>query len=121
MLGLREGEGIFYKNRGDKKMKVYGSQPPTGKEIVNISTQKLDKNQAVEKTKSLEGEKQKVQVTDKVNLSGKAKEIAKLKEFINQLPDIRTERVEALRKAIETGTYRVDSFKVAEKMLSEEL
>ena len=42
-----------------------------------------------------------------------------LKALINELPDIRTDKVEQLKKAIDTGFYNIDSYKVAEKMLEE--
>ena len=58
---------------------------------------------------------------EKVNLSATARDIQQLKSAINQLPDIRTEKVQELQKQIEQGTYKVDSGKVAEKMVGESL
>ncbi len=96
-------------------MKIQGGKPPEGKDI-HIKVQRPNKDQAVEKTST---PKKSAGTADRVDLSGKAKEINKLKALINQLPDIRTEEIEAIKKAIETGNYTVDSLKVAEKILEE--
>jgi negative regulator of flagellin synthesis FlgM len=58
---------------------------------------------------------------EKVNLSATARDIQKLKNLINQLPDVRSEKVENLKKQVEQGTYKVDSEKVAGKMVGESL
>ena len=56
---------------------------------------------------------------DKISLSGKASEINELKRLISDLPDIRQDRIDALKKAIETGNYNIDAQKIAEKILEE--
>jgi negative regulator of flagellin synthesis FlgM len=56
-----------------------------------------------------------------VNLSTTAKDVQNLKNAISKLPDVREEKVQALRDQIEKGTYRVDADKVAEKMVGESL
>ena len=56
---------------------------------------------------------------DKISLSGKAKEINELKRLISEMPDMRADRVDALRKAIDAGDYNVDATKIAQKMLEE--
>ncbi len=58
---------------------------------------------------------------EKVNLSATARDIQKLKNAVDQLPDVRTEKVQDLQKQIEQGTYKVDSDKIAEKMAGESL
>lgn len=58
---------------------------------------------------------------DKVSLSGKAKEINDLKAIINDLPDIRRDRIDSVKNAIDTGSYNFDSLKIAQKILEEEL
>lgn len=57
--------------------------------------------------------------SDQVHLSGRAKELADLKQVIQQMPEIRTDKVERLKKSIREGTYKVDSFQVAGKILEE--
>lgn len=58
---------------------------------------------------------------EKVNLSTTAKDVQTLKNAISSLPDVREEKVQALKDQIEKGTYRVDADKVAEKMVGESL
>ncbi len=56
-------------------------------------------------------------VTDRVELSTGSLDVQKIKEVLTETPDIRTEKVQALKEQIEQGTYSVDSRKVADKML----
>lgn len=56
---------------------------------------------------------------EKVLLSPKAKDIAKINEIIKASPDIRTEKVERIKSEIATGTYSVDGKEIAEKILKE--
>jgi negative regulator of flagellin synthesis FlgM len=56
---------------------------------------------------------------DKISLSGQAKEINELKRMISDLPDIRQDRIDALKKAIDAGNYDIDTKNIAEKMLEE--
>ena len=46
-------------------------------------------------------------------------EIVELVDAVRALPDVRLDKVEAIRKAIASGSYVVDALKVAEKMLEE--
>ena len=54
---------------------------------------------------------------DKVNLSTRGQEIQLALQRIKATPDIRQDRVEALRNAIKSGPYHVSGLEVAEKML----
>jgi negative regulator of flagellin synthesis FlgM len=54
---------------------------------------------------------------DRVELSTRKDEIEKLKNTVEAMPDVRSEKVAALKQQISEGTYRVDGVKVAEKML----
>jgi len=56
---------------------------------------------------------------DKISLSGKAKEINDLKRLMNDLPEIRSDRVDALKKAIDSGNYNIDAQKIAKKIVEE--
>jgi flagellar biosynthesis anti-sigma factor FlgM len=57
--------------------------------------------------------------SDQDRLSGRAKELADLKQVIKQMPEIRTDKVKRLKKSIREGTYKVDSFQLAGKILEE--
>ena len=54
-----------------------------------------------------------------MTISDKAKELEGMKQDIARLPDIRTEKVEAVRHQIEAGTYEVDPVKIAGRMIDE--
>jgi len=54
---------------------------------------------------------------DRVELSINSSEIEQLKQTLEGISDVRSERVASLKKAIDDGTYSVDGKKVAEKML----
>ncbi len=51
--------------------------------------------------------------------SGHALEVRELVDAVRALPDVRHDKVAALKKAIESGTYVVDAAKVAQKMIDE--
>jgi negative regulator of flagellin synthesis FlgM len=55
--------------------------------------------------------------TDQVSLSDTAKELNKLTEIVNSMPDVRADKVEALKNAIASGTYDVKGDAVAGKLI----
>lgn len=61
------------------------------------------------------------QGVDRVDLSSRSKELKKIEEVLASTPEVRTERVEALKKLIEEGRYEVDPTSLAEKMIREGL
>ena len=62
-----------------------------------------------------------VVATEKVDISSRAKDIQLAKTVINSLPDIREDKVQELKTQIDQGNYKVDSGKIAEKMVRESL
>lgn len=64
-------------------------------------------------------ETDKAEPHDSVQLSGEAKLFALFRQKLAQTPDIRKEKVEALKKAIAEGTYRVPAEEIAEAILRE--
>lgn len=54
---------------------------------------------------------------DTVELSRNVERFARVTEALQKLPDIRLERVEALKAQLAAGEYRVKASDVAEKML----
>ena len=56
---------------------------------------------------------------EKVSLSERAKDINQVKAAITEMPDVREEKVMEIKHRIETGTYRIDEGKVADKMIEE--
>jgi negative regulator of flagellin synthesis FlgM len=96
-------------------MKVEGTRPHEAQEVL-LRAQKSGKQ---ETTPGVSENPQQINKSDQVHLSGKAKELDAIKQVIQQMPEIRTEKVEALKKAIQEGSYQVDSLKVAGKILEE--
>jgi negative regulator of flagellin synthesis FlgM len=58
---------------------------------------------------------------EKVNLSTKARDIQQLRDAVNQLPDVREDKVRELKDKVDKGAYDVNGQKIAEKMVSESL
>ena len=54
---------------------------------------------------------------DKLMISNMAKDFNVAMDKLKQLPDIRKEKVERIKKQVESGTYNVDGRLIAEKML----
>jgi len=55
--------------------------------------------------------------SEQIAISSKAKDIQKATEAVNAAPDIRIEKVDRIKAEIESGSYRVSSEKLAEKVL----
>lgn len=93
-------------------MKVNGNKPLENQDsIIKIKEIRTDvKGKVIEKKNEL---------IDKVDISGTGRDIAALMNEINKLPDVRTDRIKAIKEAIETGNYSIDVKKVAEKIISE--
>ncbi len=96
-------------------MKIQGTNPVEGQEIYN-RVKDINKNHDTEQK---DNANKTDDSKDRITLSGKAKEINELKSLIDQMPEIRTDRVESIKKAIDSGTYDVDLLKVAKKILEE--
>ncbi len=54
---------------------------------------------------------------DRVELSEEARQAAALRARADELPEVRDDRVEAVRKALRTGTYEVDPRQLARAIL----
>lgn len=56
---------------------------------------------------------------DQVDLSPENTEYNQLLKRIDEMPDIRHDRIEHIRKSLEAGTYDIDSHLVAERIIQE--
>ena len=54
---------------------------------------------------------------DQVKISASSLDVQKMKGIIQNTPDLRMDRVQALKEQIERGDYEVDPYRVADKML----
>jgi len=59
--------------------------------------------------------------TDTVVISDAAKRIQEARAKLDEIPDVREEKVAELRDQIQNGTYQVDAQKTADKLLKEQL
>lgn len=57
--------------------------------------------------------------TDRVELSQGLKEVRKMQEILQHTPEVRAEKVQAIKERIERGEYRVESGEIADRMLAE--
>ena len=58
---------------------------------------------------------------DRVELSDQARTLQVAQGALAQLPEVRTEKVQAIKQMVMAGTYHVPGEKVAERMLGEGL
>jgi len=79
------------------------------------ATEKIEEKQLSDKQK-VEGKNGSGQDTI-VNLSQASKEAQKIKEIISSEPDVREDKVSALKEKIESGRYRIDHKRVADKLV----
>jgi len=54
---------------------------------------------------------------DRVQISDQSKQIADIMSAVNQLPDVRENKVQEIKKSVDAGTYTVDPRKIAESIL----
>jgi|WetSurMetagenome_2_1015567.scaffolds.fasta_scaffold10155_7 flagellar biosynthesis anti-sigma factor FlgM len=59
--------------------------------------------------------------TERVDLSSKAKDFQRIQQILEKIPDVRPGKIQELKEQIESGNYKVDSEKVAAKMVGESL
>ena len=59
--------------------------------------------------------------TDTVVISDAAKRIQDARAQLDEIPDVREDKVADLRKQIQNGTYEINAEKTAEKLLKEQL
>lgn len=58
---------------------------------------------------------------EKIELSSDVKDFNQIKKAVDNIPDIREDKVQQIKKQINEGTYNVSGEKIAEKMVSESL
>jgi negative regulator of flagellin synthesis FlgM len=63
--------------------------------------------------------KQEPTATDKVEISSEARDFQAILNAIKQTPDVREEKVNEIKKKIDSGTYNVSGKDVVEKLIRE--
>lgn len=94
-------------------MKINGGKPPESSDVARL--QKAGKNGTIDQT----GQTGQSKVADKVDVSGKAREIAEIMGAVKSIPDVRTEKVAEIKGLIEAGKYVVDPVRIAGRMIDE--
>jgi len=59
--------------------------------------------------------------SENVELSNNVKDYSQIKKVLENIPDVREDKVQQLKKQISEGTYNVNGEKIATKMVSESL
>lgn len=59
--------------------------------------------------------------TDRVHISGKARDIQRLNQLVNEVPDVRADKIETLKEQIAAGTYGADGKVLSEKLVESTL
>lgn len=95
-------------------MKIYNNKQPQLQDL-SQNVQKITKPEAKEASQA----SGKAASSDRVDISGKAREIAELMAVISQMPDVRAEKVAEIKKAVESGSYSINPSKIAESILNE--
>lgn len=62
--------------------------------------------------------KERISGKDTFEVSTIGKDLQIAKQAVNNAPDIREDKVEAIKKAMASGTYSVDADKIADKIIS---
>jgi flagellar biosynthesis anti-sigma factor FlgM len=83
--------------------------------------EQAQKSKQPEKTQISQSAEVTSQQADKVDLSDQSKEMKKIYYAQQMAPDIRTDRVNEVKKLIEENRYQIDSLAVAEKMIRESI
>ncbi|MDA8028933.1 MAG: flagellar biosynthesis anti-sigma factor FlgM [Nitrospiraceae bacterium] len=95
---------------------------PSGSARIPDRPEKLAKKSGVGKTGN-EGKKAPDQAarlveSDVLEISGPARQVARLREELSKVPEVREERIAELRERIKDGTYSVPARLVAKKMIA---
>lgn len=56
--------------------------------------------------------------TDRVVLSSGSLEVQKIRDILAQTPEVRADRVQALKQEIARGEYKIDPARLADKMMA---
>lgn len=93
-------------------------------ETGNSLTELISQYKINEKKVTAEPEKKTVDSAvpeEKVSLSSAARDIQQAEKAIEELPDVREEKIRELQEQIETGKYDVGGEKIAGKMIGESI
>lgn len=90
------------------------------KTIQGAQAAEVGKNSKADKNKEVATQAQK-DASAKVDLSPRAQEMKKIKQLATSSPDVDEAKVKKFQDLIDKGLYKVDSKKVADKMVDDSL
>ena len=85
---------------------------------LNSSIQRLDQGQKQTPRAKKAVEENPATDFDRIELSVRSRDIEHLDALIRSTPDVRMDKVEQVRSAIENGTYNVKAEKIADKIIT---
>lgn len=94
-------------------MKVTGQQPPRTPELSTGKNREADARPERTRDGAKDGA---TPVGNRTSLT-----MQRIREVIHNTPDLRADRVEAVRERIRSGEYKVDAERLAQNLLSESL
>ena len=59
--------------------------------------------------------------SEKVVISQQGREISRAEMLVKSLPEVRAEKVDQIKQAIQDGTFEIDNLKLAENIIKEHL
>lgn len=97
----------------------------TGQETANNARrpETAGRSNEVSRSKSSEGvdKSSEVATADKVELSSQARDIQRARQVAQEAPEVRTDKVEAARRALQNGGLNLKGKDLADKLLQETL
>ena len=89
---------------------------------LNVNESKGEKAKDSSKTESVEGSGSELSASAKVDFSQQAKNINELKELATpDMDSVREDKVAALQKLIDEGSYNIDAASIADRLVDEHL
>ena len=95
-------------------------QDKTLQGLNTAQTSEVGKNSKLDKNKEVSSQSQK-DASAKIDLSPRAQEMKKIKQLAVSSPDVDQAKVKKFQDLIDSGNYKVDAKKVADKMVDSSL
>jgi len=86
------------------------------REIQQALTAQTHRPEAVERS-GRAGKPASIERSDTVDISARAREVGRLVAIAKEIPDVRRDVVEEVARSVKANTYRVESDRIAEKIL----
>ena len=102
-------------------MKVSNSGPSSPEILRDTGNAGAAKGSSEKRQPSRSGEARGGEPSEKVAISGRARDIAKAREAAGSAPEVNEAKVARLKAMIENGSYKVDAEKVADRLVDEHL